>query len=271
MAFSIPVMAATLAFVTYTSTSHDFDVAVIFSSFSLFQLLRQPLMFLPRALSAISDAHSALTRLEKVFHAEIRREDETLNVDLGLHEAVRVEDATFEWEESLAVDVVDGGKEKKGEKTGKEHGKKVVDEEKKGDTVAPFRVRDVRLVIPRGELVAIVGPVGSGKVCTRINRLESRSDGGSSVESFTRSHRRNEESAREGNLWWEHWLLPSNSVDSELYFGVYSGIGNGIMPWLIPHSETMSFSDKRLTRVATGRSSRNPLFFRTCKPSLTVT
>ena len=28
----------------------------------------------------------------------------------------------------------------------------------------PFRVRDVNLTIPRGQLVAIVGPVGSGKV-----------------------------------------------------------------------------------------------------------
>lgn len=37
-AFSIPVLAATLSFVTYTSTSHSFDVAVIFSSFSLFQV-----------------------------------------------------------------------------------------------------------------------------------------------------------------------------------------------------------------------------------------
>ena len=38
LAISLPVFAATLAFVTYTLTAHNFDVAVIFSSLSLFQV-----------------------------------------------------------------------------------------------------------------------------------------------------------------------------------------------------------------------------------------
>ncbi|KAJ7831040.1 hypothetical protein B0H13DRAFT_2432174 [Mycena leptocephala] len=46
LAFSLPVLAATLAFVTCTEKSKQFDVAVVFA---LFQLLRQPMMFLPRA------------------------------------------------------------------------------------------------------------------------------------------------------------------------------------------------------------------------------
>ena len=37
LAFSLPVLAATLAFVTYTHAVPGFDVAVIFSSLSLFQ------------------------------------------------------------------------------------------------------------------------------------------------------------------------------------------------------------------------------------------
>ena len=37
-AYSIPVLAATVSFVTYTSTHKDFNVAIIFSSFSLFQV-----------------------------------------------------------------------------------------------------------------------------------------------------------------------------------------------------------------------------------------
>ena len=54
VAFSIPVLAAVLALVTYILSGHPLDPAIIFTSLSLFQLLRQPLMFLPRALSAIS-------------------------------------------------------------------------------------------------------------------------------------------------------------------------------------------------------------------------
>jgi ATP-binding cassette subfamily C (CFTR/MRP) protein 1 len=37
LAFSLPVLAATLAFVTYTHVVPGFDVAVIFASLSLFQ------------------------------------------------------------------------------------------------------------------------------------------------------------------------------------------------------------------------------------------
>lgn len=49
IAFSIPALASVLAFVTYSLTGHSFDPAVIFTSLSLFQLLRSPLIFLPRA------------------------------------------------------------------------------------------------------------------------------------------------------------------------------------------------------------------------------
>lgn len=38
-AYSIPVLAATLAFVTYTKITETFDVAVIFASLSLFQVV----------------------------------------------------------------------------------------------------------------------------------------------------------------------------------------------------------------------------------------
>ena len=37
MAFSLPVLASTLAFVVYTRVVPGFDVAVIFASLSLFQ------------------------------------------------------------------------------------------------------------------------------------------------------------------------------------------------------------------------------------------
>jgi hypothetical protein len=51
VAYSIPALAAILAFVTYSLSGHSLDPAIIFSSLGLFQLLRQPLMFLPRLVS----------------------------------------------------------------------------------------------------------------------------------------------------------------------------------------------------------------------------
>lgn len=161
MAFSTPVVAASLAFVAYTSSSREFDVAVIFASFSLFQLLRQPLMFLPRALSSIADTRSAITRLENLFNAELKRKEDELHIDITLKEAIRVEKTTFEWEESLALDATN---HEETNKIGRGSAKHPVKDDRKDDNVAPFTMKDVDLVIPRGQLVAIVGPVGSGKV-----------------------------------------------------------------------------------------------------------
>ena len=69
MAYTIPSLASVLAFVTYSSTHPNFDPALIFTSLALFNLLRQPLMFLPRALSSLTDAKSAVERLAFVFEA----------------------------------------------------------------------------------------------------------------------------------------------------------------------------------------------------------
>ncbi|KAJ6632266.1 P-loop containing nucleoside triphosphate hydrolase protein [Mycena sp. CBHHK59/15] len=155
MAFSLPVLAATLAFVTYTETSKAFDVAVIFASFSLFQLLRQPMMFLPRALSAISDARNALNRLTKVFHADMHT-DIAFVIDPSLKFAVHVKNATFQWE---SFPVSEEGKDKKAR--GKEISEKA--ESTDDGERTPFQVRDIDMVIPRGTLAAVVGRVGSGK------------------------------------------------------------------------------------------------------------
>ncbi|KDQ57350.1 hypothetical protein JAAARDRAFT_194496 [Jaapia argillacea MUCL 33604] len=153
-AFSVPVLAATLAFLAYTLTAHSFDEAIIFSSLSLFQLLRQPLMLLPRALTAISDGQSALSRLAVVFQAEMRTDD-AIVIDPSQKLAVKVDKAAFEWEESSS----EGDTRKSGKTSQK--AKKEATPITGG--AHPFQVKDITLAIPRGSLVAIVGSVGSGK------------------------------------------------------------------------------------------------------------
>ncbi|EIW57395.1 ABC protein [Trametes versicolor FP-101664 SS1] len=159
-AYSVPVLAATIAFVTYTSTSHAFDVAIIFSSLSLFQLLRQPLMFLPRALSATTDAQNALARLRKVFDAETADPADAIAVDREQEFAVDVKGATFEWEESGAPPDADA-RRKKGAKGAEGSVKAAAAPTTMAN--APFRVREISIAVPRGTLVAVVGSVGSGK------------------------------------------------------------------------------------------------------------
>ncbi|KAG2147644.1 ABC protein [Suillus clintonianus] len=160
VALSLPVLAATLAFVTYTLTTHDFNIAAIFVSLSLFQLLRQPMLFMPTALSAIPDASSAIQRLTHIFHAELMSED-ALVIDKDQELALVVKDATFEWEsfEKKSGDALNSKK-----LGGKENSAKTNSEAKEsGKEAPPFRVKNVTMTIPRGRLAAVVGPVGSGK------------------------------------------------------------------------------------------------------------
>lgn len=175
---SLPALGTTLAFVTYTLTSHNFNTAVIFSSLSLFQLLRQPMMYMPRALAAIPDAASALERLSDIFHAELIT-SETMIVDKSQEEAVLIRDATFEWESPEKIDqsVPDissrggrgGARGGRGGRSGGRGGRsgghakngKEKDELRKDAPV--FKVQGINLAIPRGRLTAIVGPIGSGK------------------------------------------------------------------------------------------------------------
>ncbi|KAJ7063750.1 ABC protein [Mycena amicta] len=152
VAFSLPVLASTLAFVTYTRATSDFDIAVIFSSYSLFQLLRQPMMFLPRALSNIADARNALHRITHVFTAQTL-DEAPFDIDPTQEYGLEAVDASFEWETALQEEL----KEKT--KGGKGGAKKPKDDE---DT-PPFQVQNITMRIPRGSLTGIVGRVGSGK------------------------------------------------------------------------------------------------------------
>ncbi|KAG8750569.1 hypothetical protein FRC12_012828 [Ceratobasidium sp. 428] len=175
VAFAIPTLAAVLSFVTYAATHKEgLDPAVIFPSVGFFQLLRQPLMFLPRALSSAVDAKNALSRLRNVFMTELI-ETQTL-IDPSQKDAVVVQGAEFVWfgVEGGKVKSGKGRKGDKAEKGGKDEkqdpdeekekarGTKVVNNEKKQKRVT-FRLTDVSLNIPRGSLTAIVGPVGCGK------------------------------------------------------------------------------------------------------------
>ena len=102
------------------------------------------MMFLPRGLSVIADARSALSRLDRVFHAELTQGDLTV-IRPEQPWGLLVEDATFEWEEVLL----------KGEKSEETLLEKVAQ--------TPFQLKNLTRRIERGKLVAIVGRVGSGK------------------------------------------------------------------------------------------------------------
>lgn len=104
-----------------------------------------------------------LSSLIKVFQAPLA-EGESFTIDPSQKLALEVRDATFEWEETLSA------KEAKEARAKSKKGKDKEPAVKDGAATPkaegpPFQVRNVDMLIPRGSLVAIVGAVGSGKVC----------------------------------------------------------------------------------------------------------
>lgn len=107
-------------------------------------------------LSAVADAQSAVERLYDVFVAELLID--TRQIDPELDVAVLIQGATFQWD----------GVRPDGD-TGKKS-KPVKQAEKPTETnvTSPspdqvYKLQNINIAIPRGQLCAIVGPVGNGK------------------------------------------------------------------------------------------------------------
>ncbi|PWN51467.1 putative ABC transporter [Violaceomyces palustris] len=139
LAFATPTLASVISFITYSATGHDLEPGVIFSSLSFFQLLRTPLQFLPISWNALVDAKNASDRLSVIFTSDEQPKHYELDLDLDV--ALKVEHATFEWEEGKDLD---DGPPAQMQNT-------------------PFTLEDVNLTIPRGSLCVVIGSVGSGK------------------------------------------------------------------------------------------------------------
>lgn len=115
-------------------------------------------------LSAIADAQSAIERLYDVFVAELLTDTRQIDPDLDV--AVLVQEASFQWDGASPDG--DGGKKSKPKKQAEVKSKSAGKEPAKATVTATppdqvYELRNIDLTIPRGQLCAIVGPVGSGK------------------------------------------------------------------------------------------------------------
>lgn len=116
------------------------------------------------SLSSIADAATACKRLYEVFEAETS--DRTLVFDKDLDVAVRIDGADFTWdspppkpEDPKVISDRRGMHNRmkgKSESTAQPTPQSV-------DEANIFKLEGVNIEIPRGQLVAIVGSVGSGK------------------------------------------------------------------------------------------------------------
>jgi ABC-type polysaccharide/polyol phosphate transport system ATPase subunit len=114
------------------------------------------------SLSSIADAATASDRLRNIFEAETIGETLVANDEMDV--AVRAEGASFTWD-SPPLRPEDPKKKSKGNKMGMKRGKPEATATPPPpiDDANIFKVSDIEIEIPRGQLVAIVGAVGMGK------------------------------------------------------------------------------------------------------------
>lgn len=112
------------------------------------------------ALSSITDAANATQRLSLVFDAE--EFGESLIQDPSLPDAVIIDHAEFQWD-GVPPDLPSKIKAKRHLRRQKVEAAGVKPTATPVADTEPFHVRSTTVTIPRGQLVAIVGPVGAGK------------------------------------------------------------------------------------------------------------
>ena len=121
-------------------------------------------------MSASADAYNALDRIQELFEAESLPGEQVKHVKLD--NALELNDASFTWDAPPPEPEGGGGKDKAAKDPEYEHGKKnpetgmgttVIDTSKEPGKTEVFKIQKIGLTIPKGQIVAVVGPVGSGK------------------------------------------------------------------------------------------------------------
>ena len=166
LTFSIPVFASIVSFLSYVRSGGNLTPGIVFPAMTYFNMLEQPLLIVPIMASYCIDAMAALKRIKRFLEAPVSQD--TLAVEPNLAVAIDIERAGFEWEVARVKPptqkVVPGLSMK--EIAAQPSGAYSVRGMSASPALAasPFSgIHDLTLVIPRGSLVAIVGPVGSGK------------------------------------------------------------------------------------------------------------
>ncbi|KAF2268084.1 P-loop containing nucleoside triphosphate hydrolase protein [Lojkania enalia] len=146
----LPVLTAMISFITFALTHSGLSPATVFSSTALFTSLRMPLIYLPMCIQACIDSAASLLRIQEFL---LTKEIEENTIDPVLDAAIEVNHATFVWDED---DEDSAGVEP-------EQGATAIMIPTSDPRKSGFRLHDINVTIQRGELLAIIGSVGSGK------------------------------------------------------------------------------------------------------------
>ena len=162
-----PVLVTVSSFIWYTKIAgHELTASVAFTSITLFEMLRAPLIFLPESVNTFTEAYVSLNRVAKYLNESEVTDNinsEPIEVPEGVSPQtvlarVGFEESVFQWHVEKATEVADTP---------------ASDEETSGTTStlnsteqpanATFQLHVPRFNFPTGKLALICGSTGSGK------------------------------------------------------------------------------------------------------------
>ncbi|KAI8621186.1 P-loop containing nucleoside triphosphate hydrolase protein [Chytriomyces sp. MP71] len=199
IAYVFPVISAAVSFIVYA----QFNVlspARIFSALSWFNMLQFPLQFYPMLVNSWADFNIALTRIESFLLAPELEEQPEIKRDHPF--ALSIENGEFKWETGKSdMSVEDESKD--WSESNRAHTEK-------------SQLRNINLNFKRGDLVAVVGAVGSGK-SSLLNAIigEMKRENGSVVYSGNLGYA--PQSAWIQNATLKENILFGNDYDEERY------------------------------------------------------
>ncbi|KAJ3226413.1 Multidrug resistance-associated protein 1 [Chytriomyces hyalinus] len=152
------------SFSLYAARGNSMSPSIVFPALALFNMLISPLIMFPQVLNYVINASISWNRVFLYLVAPDRK-------DVGLepptsNTAVRIQAASFCYPYSQENELLSSDSIKLSSSANEK--KEAV--EGKGSGASAFTLRDINLVIPRGQLVLIVGRVGSGK-STLLNAI----------------------------------------------------------------------------------------------------
>ncbi|KAG0325521.1 hypothetical protein BGZ99_000575 [Dissophora globulifera] len=173
---SLPVFASALSFVLYAALGNRLEAQIVFPALALFTGLRVPLLVLPMIYGETTDAYVSAKRIERLL---LSSDTKPLPPIVPGHTyALSFDHADFYWDQLPSDSTSDLASSTSAiSEQEQDNSRAGVDDERRpllsnstsanaavdgSSDVVPF-LKDINLNIPRGALVAVVGPVGSGK------------------------------------------------------------------------------------------------------------
>lgn len=196
----VPTIAGLLSFIVLSKTHGVLNPATVFSSLSIFNIMRIPIIILPLSIITTIDSVQALARIERFLSAP-ETEDylEKVDYDALQGDAIRITDGSFAWD-TLTQEEIDAlappdkkaeKKEKKSKKQIREEEEAELEREPDQDSLRAVHSQNVHNVstLPANEIPEESEPTEvSAAIATAVNDYADESSDEKAVENKEHQH-----------------------------------------------------------------------------------